>query len=56
MASAQEIAAGTLLTEAMVTYRNPGIGIPSKLAHTVIGKRACRDIPADELLSPDMFD
>lgn len=56
MASAQEISAGTLLTEAMVTYRNPGTGIPSKLAHTVIGKRACSDIQADELLSPDMFE
>ncbi len=56
MASATEIAAGTVLTEAMVTYRNPGTGIPSKLAHTVLGKRAGRNIPADELLSPEMFD
>jgi hypothetical protein len=40
----------------MVTYRNPGTGIPSKLAHTVLGKRAGRNIPADELLSPEMFD
>jgi sialic acid synthase SpsE len=56
MASAQEIPSGTALTEAMVTYRNPGTGIPYKLAHTVIGKRARTTIPADELLSADMFD
>ncbi len=56
MASAQEIQSGTELTEAMVTYRNPGTGIPYKLAHTVIGRRAKRTIPADELLSADLFD
>jgi sialic acid synthase SpsE len=55
MASLGEIAPGTMLTEAMVTYRNPGTGIPYKLAHTVLGKKAIRAIPADELLSPDMF-
>jgi len=55
MASAQTISAGTTLTEEMVTYRNPGTGIPSKLAHTVIGKTALQEISADELLSPDMF-
>jgi len=55
MASVGEIAAGNVLTEAMVTYRNPGTGIPYKLAHTVLGKKAVRAIPADELLSPDMF-
>jgi len=56
MASAVEIVAGATLTEAMVSYRNPGTGIPYKDAHTVIGKRAKRVIPADELLSADMFE
>jgi sialic acid synthase SpsE len=56
MASAIEISAGTTLTDAMVIYRNPGTGIPYKDAHTVIGKRAKRSIPADELLSADMFE
>ena len=56
MASAQEIPAGTPLTEGMVTYRNPGTGIPFKAAHTVLGKRAKKTIPADELLSVDMFE
>jgi sialic acid synthase SpsE len=56
MASATEISAGTTLTDDMVIYRNPGTGIPYKYAHTVIGKRAKRSIPVDELLSADMFE
>ena len=56
MASAVAIKLGSVLSETMVSYRNPGTGIPSKLAHTVLGKRALRDIPADELLSTDMFE
>lgn len=55
MASATLISAGTILSEEMVTYRNPGTGIPVKLAHTVLGKKAVHDIPSDILLSPDMF-
>ena len=56
MASAAAIPAGAVLTDAMVTWRNPGTGIPAKMAHTVLGKRAKQDIPADELLSVDMFE
>jgi len=56
MASAMDIPAGKTLTEAMVSYRNPGTGIPPKMAHTLLGKRAIRNIPADELLSLDMFE
>jgi sialic acid synthase SpsE len=56
MASAQVIPAGTVLTESMVTWRNPGTGIPTKLAHTVLGRRTKQAIPADILLSAEMFD
>jgi sialic acid synthase SpsE len=56
MASAKPIPIGTVLNEAMVTWRNPGTGIPSKLAHTILGKRAKKNIPVDELLSTDMFE
>jgi sialic acid synthase SpsE len=56
MASANAIAAGTVLNERMITWRNPGTGIPSKMAHTVFGKRAKHNIPKDELLSIDMFE
>lgn len=56
MASVVAIPEGAILNEGMVTWRNPGTGIPTKMAHTVLGKRAKRDIPADELLSNDMFE
>jgi sialic acid synthase SpsE len=56
MASVAAIPAGAVLSEEMITWRNPGTGIPSKLAHTVLGKRAKRDIPVDELLSLNMFE
>ena len=56
MASAVPIVVGAALDEAMVSYRNPGTGIPAKLARTVLGKRAVRNIPADTLLSVDMFE
>ena len=56
MASAETIPAGAVLSEKMITWRNPGTGIPSKLAHTVLGKRAKKDIPIDELLSVNMFE
>jgi len=56
MASAIEIKSGTELSESLVAYRNPGTGIPAKLADTILGKKAIKDIPADVLLSPDMFE
>jgi sialic acid synthase SpsE len=56
MVSACEIAAGSVLTEVMVTYKNPGTGIPPKEAARLLGRRATRDIPADVLLEEQMFD
>ncbi len=55
MVSSVKIAAGETITNEMVTYRNPGTGIPYKEAHLVIGKRAVCDIPEDELLNLEMF-
>lgn len=56
MASKGAIRAGEILLDSMITWRNPGTGIPAKLAHSVLGKRARHDIPADALLAPEMFD
>ncbi len=54
--SLQDIPAGTELTVDMVTYRNPGTGIPAKDAHKIIGKKTIGSIPADELLNFEMFE
>ena len=56
MVSAQAIPAGTALDENMIDWRNPGTGIPAKMAHTVLGKLAKQDIPANELINIDMFE
>jgi sialic acid synthase SpsE len=56
MVSLVEISSGTILTENMVTYRNPGTGISNKLSHTILGKRSINTIPENVLLSLDMFE
>lgn len=55
MVSARTIAKGEVLLESMVSYKNPGTGIPHKEASKIIGKKAVRDIPADALLEHLMF-
>lgn len=55
MVSSVNIAKGAVLTEEMVSYRNPGTGIPSKDAHKIIGKVSVQDIERDELLTIEMF-
>ncbi len=42
---------GAIITEKMITFKRPGIGIPPKLANTIIGKRAKRTIKEDEIIS-----
>ena len=56
MISSERIRKGTTLEENMIEYRNPGTGIPPKLAHKVLGKRAKIDIDQDILLQPDLFE
>jgi len=56
MASSEDIQVGKKLLSDMVIYRNPGTGIPPKDAHKIIGKVALKNIPADELLTFDMFE
>ena len=53
--SAVNINEGDLLTESMVTYRNPGTGMPVKELGSLLNKKAMIDISADTLLSLDMF-
>ncbi len=55
MVSSQNISKGDELTVGMVSYRNPGTGIPAKDAHKIIGKKALKNISEDELLSLNMF-
>ncbi len=50
-----EIPAGTVLTEAMLTFKRPGTGIsPSELGR-VVGRRAARDLAEDTILTEEML-
>jgi sialic acid synthase SpsE len=44
------ITAGTEIQAAMLTTKRPGTGIPATKLHELVGRRAARDLPADELL------
>ncbi len=47
---------GVIIEESMITYKNPGTGIPPKKAHLIIGKKAAVNISADSLLKEDMVE
>ncbi|MDH5385831.1 MAG: SAF domain-containing protein, partial [Candidatus Aminicenantes bacterium] len=46
-----EIPKGTVITEKMLDFKRPGIGIEPKYLNGVIGKKAKRDIKPDELIT-----
>ena len=41
---------GTIITEEMITFKRPGTGLSPKYYKEVIGKKARRDIKADEMI------
>lgn len=52
--SAQIIPKGTILSDDMIEFRNPGTGIPPKNIADIVGKVALVDIEDDVLLTVDM--
>ena len=50
LVSATPIAEGATVTRSMLTTKRPGTGIPAASIDSMVGRRAVRDIPADELL------
>ena len=54
MVTSRPIPEGTVITEEMVTYRNPGTGIHPRDAASVLGKRAAVDIAEDTLIETRM--
>ncbi|MBF0381742.1 MAG: N-acetylneuraminate synthase family protein [Magnetococcales bacterium] len=55
MASAASLEAGTVLAKEMITWRNPGNGIPSKEVDNWLGRTLAKDVAKDVLITPDMF-
>lgn len=57
VASSRNIAEGEVITEKDIHLLSPGTGIAWKDRHTVLGKKAARDIPANEIIqSQDLYD
>ena len=54
--SSIEIAAGEVLSEKQISYKNPGTGIPRKDIDKILGKKSKKTIPSDVLLSYEMFE
>lgn len=53
LVSLADIPAGTAITDAMIGCRKPGTGLPPNRLQDVIGKRAARFIPKEQLLAID---
>ncbi len=56
LALKHDLKKGQTLTNEMITYRNPGTGIPPKNIGLVLGKKAKGDYSCEELISVDMFE
>jgi N,N'-diacetyllegionaminate synthase len=50
LVAAQDIPAGTVLTEAMIAIKRPGSGLPPTMRPSIIGRTAGKDIAAGSLL------
>lgn len=55
LVAAQAIAAGAVITDAMLTTKRPGTGLHPGLRDQVVGRTARVDIPADCLIGPEML-
>ena len=53
--SKRKIAAGEVLTEADIEYKNPGTGIAPRDISAFLGKKINKAVGGDSLLTPDMF-
>jgi sialic acid synthase SpsE len=56
MISKRSIKKGELLEKGMITYKNPGTGIPPKYEKKYINKKILLDIPIDTLITNEMFE
>ena len=52
----RDISRGETITEDKVILKRPGTGIPPKLAHLALGRRAKQDIQADEVITWDVLE
>jgi N,N'-diacetyllegionaminate synthase len=53
--SARDISMGKVIEWSDIGFKRPGTGMPPPMAEKIIGKKAAREIKADELLRNEMF-
>jgi N-acetylneuraminate synthase len=53
--AARDIPAGALVTRDLLMMKNPGTGWPSSMLGQVVGRVTTKNIPADTLLTEEMF-
>lgn len=53
--AARDIPAGALVTRDLLMMKNPGTGWPSSMLGQVVGRITTKNIPADTLLTEEMF-
>jgi len=56
LVAAQDIPAGTTLTEEMMVAKRPGTGLPPSMRDSFVGRQARRDIRSGTLLSGEMVE
>lgn len=56
LTSGCDIPEGTILTEDMLVLKSPGTGLSWRERMRIVGKRACRDIPANQTLREEDFE
>jgi N-acetylneuraminate synthase len=56
LVAADDIPAGTRLTEDLVTLRRPGTGLPHTMRAALLGRTAVRDIPEGTVLTLELFE
>ena len=55
LAASSDIPAGAIITRAMVTAKSPGSGVSPQRLYELVGRRARRAIPADEMFAESDF-
>lgn len=55
LVAATDIQKNSIITYEMIGIKRPGNGMEPKLIYSIIGKKAVKDITADELITPESF-
>lgn len=53
--AARQIPAGAIVTDEALAIKRPGTGLPPAMKRRLVGRRAAQDIPADTLVTLEMF-